>query len=187
MTRWVKGADDERRARYAYVPERALAVVAELAGGDDLELPPPAEAEEEETVELEFGTGKMRLSYLRVGDADADAAAALAEAAAALRGELQRDRSSAVTLAGHNGGVDALVSASLALLRCPAALPPVLETLAILLSDAENRERLGVRGVYKSFVGAIMRGAQAAVPGVSGIVEAEKTKALAGVATVAPW
>ena len=40
--------------------------------------------------------------------------------------------------------------------------------------------RLGVRGVYKQAIGAIMRGAQAAVPGVSGIVEAEKTKALAG-------
>ena len=46
---FLAAADDERRARYAYVPERALAVVAELAGGDDLELPPPPEAEEEES------------------------------------------------------------------------------------------------------------------------------------------
>ena len=101
------------------------------------------EAEDEETVELNFGTGALKISFGTVGPTQG---AALSEAAAELRAEVQRDKLNA-TFAGHNGGVDALVSASLSLLRSPSALAPVLEALATMVMDAENREQLDARGV----------------------------------------
>ena len=63
--------------------------------------------------------------------------------------------------------------------NCERVLLVILAQRALSGAWSQFR-RLGVRGVYKQAIGAIMRGAQAAVPGVSGIVEAEKTKALAG-------
>ena len=101
------------------------------------------EVEDEETVEMSFGTGALKISYGIVGPT---VGAALSEAAAELRAEVQRDKQNA-TFAGHNGGVDALVSASLSLLRSPSALAPVLEALATMAMDAENREQLDARGV----------------------------------------
>jgi len=56
----------------------------------------------------------------------------------------------------HNGAVDALVSSALALIGSPSALPPVLECLAIVLSDAEAREQLGIRGLC-ALVGIVRR------------------------------
>ena len=50
-------------------------------------------------------------------------------------------------LAGHQGAVDALISAALAVQASPSALPVVLEALAVVVNNAENRERLGPRGV----------------------------------------
>ena len=103
------------------------------------------EAEEEETLELVYGQGRMKINFLRFAGASAPAVA-LSEAAAALRAECAKDKGGA-SVAGHHGAVDALVSSALALYRMPAALPPVLEALALVLMDAENRERLGVRGL----------------------------------------
>jgi len=117
------------------------------------------EAEEEESVEIAFGGGKMKMSFMRV--TRVETAAALGASASELRAELQRNKE-ALTLAGHNGGVDALVSAALALMQSPSALPPILEALAVLLMDAENREQLGVRGVAALFSVVRTHGGEAA-------------------------
>lgn len=119
--------------------------------------------EDDETTELQFGGGMMRITY-RI--CNAESAVKLSEASAALRAELHLERGSeqktACVLAGHNGGVDALVSAMLATLRVPAALPPTLEALALLLMDAECREQLGVRGV--AALAAVMKTHMAGSP-----------------------
>ena len=52
-----------------------------------------------------------------------------------------------MVLAGHQGAVDALISSALAVMQSPSALAVILEALAVVLMNAENRERLGPRGV----------------------------------------
>ncbi|EOD25122.1 hypothetical protein EMIHUDRAFT_450446 [Emiliania huxleyi CCMP1516] len=104
--------------------------------------------EDEESEELLYGGGVMRLTFLA---ARGCAATALGDAAAALKREVQRGPAEATTLAGATSAVDSLVSGSLALVHAEpgagtAALVEVLEALTVLLMDAENRERLGVRG-----------------------------------------
>merc|ERR1719261_2298843 len=76
----------------------------------------------------------MRITFRRC---DAEIAPKLSQSAAALRTECQADKEN-VVLAGHQGAVDALISATLAV---------VLEALAVVVNNAENRERLGPRGV----------------------------------------
>ena len=101
------------------------------------------EAEEEETMEIPFADGKMRATFRRCGAAIAPK---LSLAAAALRSECQADKAN-VILAGHQGAVDTLISSALAVMQSPSALPVILEALAVVLMNAENRERLGPRGV----------------------------------------
>lgn len=102
------------------------------------------ELEDEATAEIMFGGGLMRLTFLT---GSADAAAAIGQTATRLKKEVQRDEQ-ATTLAGASGAVDSLVSAALSLLHVADAAPLVsaLECLTVVLMDAENRERLGVRG-----------------------------------------
>jgi len=102
------------------------------------------EAEDEGEIEIEFGTGHMKVSFARV--AAGEPSTLLSQTAAALKSELQADKQN-LTFAGHNGGVDALVSSALSLMEDAALLPPVMEALAAILMDAENRERFGVRGI----------------------------------------
>ena len=108
-----------------------------------LEAAAESEDAEEEVLELEYGSGKMKMSFMKV---EAEGAVALTEAAAAMRAATQADRDT-LTLITLNGAVDALVSTALAVMSTPSALPPVLECLAVVLSDAEGREQLGQRGI----------------------------------------
>lgn len=101
------------------------------------------EAEEEETMEIPYADGKMRATFRRCG---AEIAPKLSMSAAAIRSECQSDKAN-VILAGHQGAVDALISSALAVMQSPSALPVILEALAVVLMNAENRERLGPRGV----------------------------------------
>jgi len=57
------------------------------------------------------------------------------------------DGTSARALLGARDGVDLLSSAALSLLPTPSALPHALLALAAAVADAENRERIGVRGL----------------------------------------
>ena len=100
-------------------------------------------AEDEEQAEVSFGTGTLKITF---GVCGATEATALSEAAGALRAEIQSDKQAA-TFAGQNGGMDALVSTALSVLRTPELLPPVLDALAVMSMDPENREQLDVRGV----------------------------------------
>lgn len=129
--------------------------LAQLALGDaDLD---------EAVEELNFGGGTLKLRFRPCAD---EAAAEVGKVARALRAELvtdgaaKRDEANCA-LAGHNGAVDALVSAALATLRASKPLVAVLDTLAVLLMDAENRERLDVRGIAAVVV---MLRAHAAAP-----------------------
>ena len=121
--------------------------------------------EDDETLDIQFGGGMMRISFRVCG---AEAAIQLSEASASVRAELQRERGAdqktSCVLAGHNGGVDALISAMLATWRVPSALPPSLEALALLLMDAECREQLGVRGV--AVICAVIRNHAVGTPAV---------------------
>jgi len=101
------------------------------------------EAEEEETLELPYADGKMKITFRRCG---AEVAPKLSQSAATLRSEC-KSKSENVVLAGHQGAVDALISSALAMMQSPSALAVVLEALAVVLMNAENRERLGPRGV----------------------------------------
>ena len=101
------------------------------------------EAEEEETMEIPWADGKMRATFRRC---DAETAPKLSLSAAAIRSECQSDKAN-VVLAGHQGAVDALISSALAVMQSPSALAVILEALAVVLMNAENRERLGPRGV----------------------------------------
>merc|ERR1719446_1714139 len=94
-------------------------------------------------MEMPYADGKMKITFRRC---DADVALKLAQSAAALRGETQGQPEN-VVLAGHQGAVDALISSALSMMQSPSALPVVLEALAVVLMNAENRERLGPRGV----------------------------------------
>jgi len=102
------------------------------------------ELEDEATEEIMFGGGLMRLTFLT---GSPEAAAAIGATATALKKEAQRDET-ATTLAGATGAIDSLTSAALSLLNMDdtAPLTAVLESLTVLMMDAENRERLGVRG-----------------------------------------
>jgi hypothetical protein len=102
-----------------------------------------ADEGEEEELELAFGGGKMKLHFIRV---DAERSIALAEAAAQIRTALQKEKE-AMALIVLEGAVDALVSSALAVMHTPAALTPILESLAVVLGDPEAREQLGVRGI----------------------------------------
>ena len=66
------------------------------------------EAEEEESIEVPYADGKMRITFRRC---DAEIAPKLSQSAAALRTECQADKEN-VVLAGHQGAVDALISAA---------------------------------------------------------------------------
>eukprot|EP00967_Tisochrysis_lutea_P149822 scaffold288827_cov32-Tisochrysis_lutea.AAC.2 len=130
-------------------------IVKRVPGADPEEDPEPiklsrklveqlGELDNEASEEIMFGSGMMRLTFVT---GEAQAAHAIGETAAALKKELQKHED-ATTLAGANGAVDSLVSAALSLLRTEDAAPlvHVLECLTVLLMDAENRERLGIRG-----------------------------------------
>jgi len=102
-----------------------------------------ADEGEEEELELAYAGGKMKLHFIKV---EAENGIALAEAAVKMRVACQKDKSE-LALIVTDGAVDALISSALAVLNVPAALTPVLETLAVILGDAEAREQLGVRGI----------------------------------------
>lgn len=108
-----------------------------------LEAAADSDAAEEETLELDYAGGIMKVHFMRV---DADSAVAFAEQAANLRTACQKDKEQ-LALVTLNGAVDALVSSALAVINTAAALPPILEALAIVLLDPEGREQLGQRGI----------------------------------------
>ena len=116
-----------------------------------LEAAQEADDAEEEVLEIEYGGGMMRVTFVKI---DADGAVALTKACAALRTSCQEDKPS-MKLILLNGAIDALVSTALAVMATASALPPILEALAVTLSDAEGREQLGVRGI--AAIVAIMR------------------------------
>jgi len=119
------------------------AVVALRGIKEALEAAADADDAEEETLELEYAGGRMKVTFMKLAP---DQAVALAEQAGALRTACQKDKEQLafVTL---NGAVDALVSSALAVLNTAAALPPILEALAVVLLDPEGREQLGQRGI----------------------------------------
>merc|ERR1719231_1302866 len=85
----------------------------------------------------------MKVHFMKV---NAESAVAFAEHAITLRTACQKDKEQ-LALVTLNGAVDALVSSALAVLNTAAALPPILEALAVVLLDPEGREQLGQRGI----------------------------------------
>jgi hypothetical protein len=119
----------------------AVIALRELKAG--LEAIAEADDAEEEELQLTYAGGEMKLHFITAG---ADGGVALAKAAAALRSALVKDKGE-MALIVLDGATDALVSAALAVIGTPSALTPILEALAVVLSDAEAREQLGVRGI----------------------------------------
>ena len=132
-----------KRVPGADAADDPAAVVALRELKNALEAAADADDAEEETLELAYGGGMMKMSFMKV---DAETAIKLAEQASALRGACQKDKEQ-LALVTLNGAVDALVSSALAVLTTAAALPPILEALAVLLLDPEGREQLGQRGI----------------------------------------
>lgn len=132
-----------KRAPGAAPADDPAAVVALRELKRVLEEAAEADDADEETLELAYGGGVMKVHFMSV---DAIGAIALAEQAAALRSACQKDKSQ-LALVTLNGAVDTLVSSALAVINTSSALPPLLEALAIVLSDPEGREQLGQRGI----------------------------------------
>lgn len=135
-------------AEYSNDPACVIAL-REIKGA--LEEAQMADDAEEEVLEIEYGGGLMRVTFVKI---EAEAAVVLTTSAASLRNACQSDKPS-MKLILLTGAVDALVSTALAVMNTASALPPVLEALAIVLSDAEGREQLGVRGI--AAIVALMR------------------------------
>jgi hypothetical protein len=132
-----------KRAPGAAAEDDPAAVVALRTLKEALESSADADDAEEETLEMEYAGGRMKMMFIKI---DATGAVALAEAAAALRTACQKEKEQ-LALVTLNGAVDTLVSAALAVLNTAAALPPILEALAVVLLDSEAREQLGQRGI----------------------------------------
>jgi len=142
-TQGVNLSNVVKRVPGAAAEDDPAAVVALREIKAALEAAADADDAEEETLELAYGGGLMKVTFMKV---DGDTAVKLAEQSGELRTACQKDKEQ-LSLVTLNGAVDALVSAALAVLNTAAALPPILEALAVMLHDPEGREQLGQRGI----------------------------------------
>lgn len=118
----------------------------------------------EQSRELEYGAGaakstmKLKFKAFSFGAsvaeegsaADAPGEAEVVEALHAIRAACEApgdEGRGCRALLGARDGVDLLSSAALSMLPTPSALPAALGALGAAVSDAENRERVGVRGL----------------------------------------